>query len=142
MNVGNAVTYGAEAFVSVAVNDQLRARLDYTRTTARDLDTDTELLRRPRDKYTFTASWQPIDKLTISPTVIYLGRWLDINRSTFANEEGGDVVVVNLAAQYALDAHTTVFARADNLFNKQYEEPLGWLQPGLSVYGGVRLTTN
>ncbi len=142
INVGNAVTYGAEAFIAITVNDRLRARLDYTRTTARDLDTDTELLRRPRDKYAVTASWQPIDKLTISPTVIYLGRWLDINRSTFVNEEGGDVVVVNLAAEYALDAHTTVFARADNLFNKQYEEPLGWLQPGLSVYGGVKLTTN
>lgn len=142
VNVGNAVTYGAEAFVSVTVNNQLRARLDYTRTTAKDLDTDTELLRRPRHKYSATATWQPIDRLTISPTVIYLGRWLDINRSTFVNEEGGGVVIVNLAAEYALDTHTTVFARADNLFNKQYEEPLGWLQPGLSVYGGVKLTTN
>jgi vitamin B12 transporter len=142
INVGSAVTYGAEAFVAVTVNDQLRARLDYTRTTAKDLDTDTELLRRPRHKYALTATWQPIDKLTISPTVIYLGRLLDINRSTFDMQEGGGVAIVNLAVNYQLDAHTTVFARADNLFNKQYEEPLGWLQPGLSVYGGVKLTTN
>ena len=142
VNIGNAVTYGEEAFVAVTVNDQLRARLDYTHTTAKDADTDTDLLRRPRDKYSVTATWQPLDKLTISPTVIYLGRWLDINRSTFANEEGGDVFIVNLAAEYAVDPHATVFARVDNLFNKQYEEPLGWLQPGLSVYGGVRFTTN
>lgn len=142
VNIGNARTYGAEAFVSVVVNNQLHARLDYTRTTARDLDNDTELLRRPRHKYSVTASWQPIDKLTISPTVIYLGRWLDINRSTFVNEEGGGVFIVNLAAEYALAPHVAVFARADNLFNKQYEEPLGWLQPGLSVYGGVRFTSN
>jgi vitamin B12 transporter len=57
-------------------------------------------------------------------------------------QEGGGVAIVNLAVNYQLDAHTTVFARADNLFNKQYDEPLGWLQPGLSVYGGVKLTTN
>ncbi len=56
--------------------------------------------------------------------------------------EGGGVVTVNLAVNYALNAHVTLFAHADNLFNKQYEEPLGWLQPGLSVYGGVKLTTN
>ena len=142
VNVGNAVTYGAEAFVAVKINDQLRARLDYTRTTARNLDTDTELLRRPRHKYTLATTWQPTDKLTISPTVIYLGRWLDIDRSTFDMREGGGVVTANLAVNYALDAHATLFAHADNLFNKQYEEPLGWLQPGLSVYGGVKLTTN
>lgn len=140
VNIGEAATYGAEAFVQVAVNDHLRARVDYTRTTARDLDTGTDLLRRPRDKYSATVTWQPIDKLTISPTVIYLGRWLDINRSTFVNEEGGRVLVVNLAAEYALDPHATVFARVDNLFNKQYEEPLGWLQPGLSAYAGVKFS--
>lgn len=142
VNIGHAVTYGEEAFIAVVVNDKLRGRLDYTRTTALDLDTNTELLRRPRDKYSATATWQPIDKLSISPTVIYLGPWLDINRSTFVNQEGGNVLIVNLAAEYAVDQHATVFARVDNLFNKQYEEPLGWLQPGLSVYGGVKFTTN
>jgi vitamin B12 transporter len=142
VNVGNAVTYGAEAFVAVKINDQLRTRLDYTRTTARNLDTDTELLRRPRDKYTLATVWQPTDKLAISPTVIYLGHWLDIDRSTFVMREGGGVVTVNLAVNYALNAHATLFAHADNLFNNQYEEPLGWLQPGLSVYGGVKLTSN
>ena len=140
VNIGHAATYGAEAFVQVAVNDRLHGRLDYTRTTARDLDTGKDLLRRPRDKYSATVTWQPIDKLTISPTVIYLGRWLDINRSTFVNEEGGGVFIVNLAAEYALDPHATVFARVDNLFDKQYEEPLGWMQPGLSAYGGVKFS--
>ena len=142
LNIGNAVTYGEEAFVSVIVNDRLRTRLDYTQTTAKDADTDAELLRRPRHKYTLATVWQPTDKLTISPTVTYLGRWLDIDRSTFVMREGGGVAIVNLAVNYALDSHTKLFARADNLFNTQYEEPLGWLQPGLSVYGGVKLTSN
>ncbi|HYA07290.1 MAG TPA: TonB-dependent receptor, partial [Xanthobacteraceae bacterium] len=142
VNIGNALTYGEEAFVAVTVNDQLRARLDYTQTTAKDLDTDTELLRRPRHKYTVTADWRPTEKLTISPTVIYLGHWLDIDRSTFVNREGGGVVTANLAVNYAYDNHITLFARADNLFNQQYEEPLGWLQPGLSVYAGMKITTD
>jgi vitamin B12 transporter len=142
VNVGQALTYGEEAFIAVTVNDQLRARLDYTQTTAKDLDTDTELLRRPRHKYSVTADWRPTDKLTVSPTLIYLGHWLDIDRSTFVNREGGGVVTVNLAVNYAYDNHVTLFARADNLFNQQYEEPLGWLQPGLSVYAGMKVTTD
>jgi len=142
VNVGKALTYGEEAFIAVTVNDQLHARLDYTQTTAKDLDTDTELLRRPRHKYSVSADWRPTDKLTISPTLIYLGHWLDIDRSTFVNREGGGVVTVNLAVNYAYDNHVTLFARADNLFNQQYEEPLGWLQPGLSIYAGIKVTTD
>jgi hypothetical protein len=29
--------------------------------------------------------------------------------------------------------------RIDNLFNKQYEDPIGFLRPGIGIYGGVRL---
>jgi hypothetical protein len=36
------------------------------------------------------------NKLTISPTVIYLGHWLDIDRSTFVMREGGGVMTVLL----------------------------------------------
>jgi outer membrane receptor protein involved in Fe transport len=46
----------------------------------------------------------------------------------------------NLAANYALRDDVTVFARIDNLFNKQYEDPSGFLRPGLGVFGGIRLT--
>jgi hypothetical protein len=35
-----------------------------------------------------------------------------------------------------------VFARVDNLFNKHYENPSGFLRPGLGAYGGVRLVTS
>ena len=139
VNVGKAVTYGYEAFLAVDVNDALRARLDYTRTTAKDLITGMDLLRRPRDKYSLSGVWRATDRLTITPTFVYLGPWLDIDRSTFVFRTGGNVGIVNLAADYVIDDHVTLFARADNLFNKIYENPLGWLQPGFAVYGGVRL---
>ena len=51
------------------------------------------------------------------------------------------MATLNLAAEYALNPQFTLFARADNLFNKVYENPLGWLQPGLAVYGGVKFAT-
>jgi vitamin B12 transporter len=142
VNVGKAATYGAEAFVAVTVNDHLRARLDYTRTTAKDLITGMDLLRRPRHKYAVTADWQPTDRLTLSPTVLYIGRWVDIDRSTFVRRDGGGVWLVNLAANYLVSDHVTVFARADNIFDRRWENPLGWEQPGFAVFGGVKLATN
>ncbi len=142
VNVGKAVTYGWEGFLAVTVNDRLRARLDYTRTTAKDLIAGTDLLRRPFRKYALTAEWQPVDKLTIAPTVLYIGRWVDIDRSTFIRRDGGSVWLVNLAANYKVNDQLTVFAHADNIFDKRWENPLGWLQPGFAIYGGVKLATN
>jgi hypothetical protein len=34
----------------------------------------------------------------------------------------------------------SLFARIDNLFNKQYEDPSGFLRPGFGAFGGVRMT--
>lgn len=141
INVNKAVTHGLEEFISVEVNDHLRARLDYTHTTAKNAIDGTDLLRRPRDKYSVSAVWRATDRLTITPIVLYLGQWRDIDRSTFVYREAGDVAIVNLAADYVLNDKVTLFARADNLFNKQYENPLGWLQPGLALYAGVKLAT-
>jgi|SRR5215468_1422907 len=47
---------------------------------------------------------------------------------------------VNLAANYALRDDVTLFARIDNLLNKQYEDLSGFLGPGFGIYGGIRLT--
>jgi vitamin B12 transporter len=141
-NVGEAKTYGYEAFVSAELAGNLSGRVDYTRTTAIDAVTGDELLRRPRDKVSARLVWKPTDRLTITPSVVYLGTWRDINRSTFVYEYDGNVVIANLAAEYVINDTVTAFARLDNLFNTIYEDPSGWLQPGFAVYAGLKMTTN
>jgi vitamin B12 transporter len=34
-----------------------------------------------------------------------------------------------------------VFTRVDNLFNLHYQNPTGFLQPGLGVFGGARFAS-
>jgi vitamin B12 transporter len=48
--------------------------------------------------------------------------------------------VVNLAGNYAVDEHVSVFGRVDNLFDNHYQDPSGFLRPGIGVFGGVRVT--
>jgi outer membrane receptor protein involved in Fe transport len=50
-------------------------------------------------------------------------------------------VTINLAASYALRDAVTVFARINNLFNAQYEDPLGFMLPGFGAHAGIRFTT-
>jgi len=46
---------------------------------------------------------------------------------------------VNIAGAYDIGHGITVFARVDNLLNRQYESPPGFDKPGIGAFGGVRL---
>ena len=59
---------------------QFKVRADYTFTLAKDETAHQELLRRPRHKASITATWMPIEKLTLSATLIYVGERMDGNR--------------------------------------------------------------
>lgn len=140
-NIGLATTHGVESFASVVVTENLKVRGDYTATRTRDETTGLELMRRPRNKASLSANWTPIDRLSLSATVLYVGSWVDINRNgSIPRLDAPQYTTVNIAANYEVDKHVTVFARADNLFNYQYQDPTGFMRPGLGVFGGVRLT--
>jgi vitamin B12 transporter len=143
INVGHAKMYGVESFASAVVSEQLKVRADYTATFTRDETTDLGLLRRPANKVSLSTIWTPIDHLTLSSTVLHVSSWVDVNRDTavfIPRLDAKPYTTVNVAANYDVDKHVTVFARADNLFNYQYQNPTGFLRPGLGVFGGIRLT--
>jgi vitamin B12 transporter len=141
INIGKAETSGVEAFVMVKPVDWLWFRADYTYTDAFDRTTNLQLLRRPRNKASFTAAWTPIDPLTLSATVLYVGEWIDGNRDfSIPRLVAPGFTVVNVAADYKINEYAKVFARIDNLFDERYQDPTGFLRPGFAVYGGVRLT--
>jgi vitamin B12 transporter len=108
---------------------------------AQDQDTGSDLPRRPKHKATLQTDWTPIDKLHLSGTILYVSSWADINPQTFAPTTAKAYGTVNIAASYDINARATVFARIDNLFNRQYEDPLGFLHPGIGAYAGVRVSS-
>ncbi|TXM70781.1 TonB-dependent receptor [Methylobacterium sp. WL12] len=141
-NVGRAESYGAEAFVAVRFTDTLSGRVDYTNTVTKNEITNQELLRRPRHKGSATAQWTPIPGLSFSGTVIVLGHFVDGNRDfSIQSLKNPGFTLVNLAVNYDVNETVSVFGRIDNLFDRRYENPTGFLGPGLAVYGGVRVTT-
>ena len=141
-NVGRAASYGAEAFVAVRFTDTLSGRVDYTNTVTKNEITNQELLRRPRHKGSATAQWTPIPGLSFSGTVIVLGHFVDGNRDfSIQRLKNPGFTLVNLAVNYDVNETVSVFGRIDNLFDRRYENPTGFLAPGLAVYGGVRVTT-
>jgi vitamin B12 transporter len=143
VNIGRATTEGTESFVSAAITDRVRVRADYTFTRAVDATSGLELLRRPKEKWSANVIWSPIDPLTLSATLLHTGSFIDANRSfTIPRLLAPAYTVVNVAADYAVSDQLKIFGRVDNLFNVHYQNPTGFLQPGLGVYGGIRLASD
>ncbi|HEY7991801.1 MAG TPA: TonB-dependent receptor [Stellaceae bacterium] len=139
VNIGNATTQGAETFATFTVTPQLDLRADYTYTLAMNDDTGTQLIRRPKHKASLSVSWRPTDRLTLAATGIYVGDRPDIAFSGLSSAVAKPYYLVNLDGSYRLTQTVTVFARIENLLNQHYEDVVGFLRPGIGVFGGIRV---
>ncbi len=140
INVGEATTYGVESFVAYKPWDVLSLRVDYTYTMARNDITDEALSRRPKHKASLNATWQVTERASLNGTVLYTGSWIDSNRSgTMAGLVASPYTLVNIAGSYDLGHGVTAFARIDNLTNRHYQDPIGFLHQGIGVFGGVKV---
>lgn len=140
-NIGAAKTSGFETFISVAFNERFSVRFDHTITDSVDEATHLELQRRPKNKASLAFIWRPIDDLTLSATLLASGEYQNYNRNGTAIVTNPGYKIFNLAANYTVAPGVTAFARIDNLTNEQYQDPTGFLRPGLGVFGGIRLAS-
>jgi vitamin B12 transporter len=137
-NVGRAVTKGVESFVSYRPMPDLTLRLDYTYTEATDEILNQELLRRPKHKAALNTAWQATSRLSLNVTVLAVGNWIDGNRDfSIQRLNAPGYTTVDLAAGYDVTRNWSLTARIDNLFNRHYENPVGFLQPSLGAFAGI-----
>ena len=137
-NIGRARTWGFESFIQVAATPSLSVRLDHTYTEAEDRSNSSELLRRPKHKIGVGADYNPTTEWTIGTNAVYNGSRADIDAVTFRRIYPNGATTANLTTSYKVSETWTVFGRASNLFNRKFEDPDGFQQPGLGVFGGVR----
>jgi len=151
MNVAAATAYGVESFLDVKPVERVELRADYTYTQAASDAPITNssgtvvgdaLTRRPKHKASLDATWTPTDKLSLTATWLYIGARFDNNRD-FSNPlplHVNSYNTVNLAASYKATGTATFFGRITNLLDRTYQDPTGFLQPGLGVFAGVKLS--
>jgi vitamin B12 transporter len=139
-NVGRARTDGIESFIAFQPVSAYSARFDYTFTEAFDQTDNTVLLRRPKHKASLRNTWQATPRLSFDATLLYVGSWVDGNRD-FTNIEplnAASFTTVNLAASVDLNDHLSVYGRINNLFDRKYEDPIGFLQPKIGAFAGIK----
>ncbi len=132
-NVSKAKANGIESFVEVRPLTDLTLRGSYTYQQTQNLDTGTQLLRRPRDKASFDTDYRFLEKAHFHVNLLMVGK-----KSDYASTVAG-YAMLNFAGSYDVHKNVQLFARIDNVLNKQYEEVYGYGTSGVAGYGGVKV---
>ena len=133
-NVRKAKTNGIESFAEVRPMTDLTLRATYTYQQAQNLDTGNQLLRRPRDKASFDTDYRFLEKAHFHVNVLMVGKKAD-----YASTVAG-YAMLNFSGSYDVHKYVQLFARIDNVLNKQYEEVYGYGTSGVAGYGGVKVS--
>jgi vitamin B12 transporter len=142
VNIGRARTQGLEASAEIRPSQSSRLAASYTRLSARDLDAGTDLLRRPRDKFSAEAGLRLFGQFDLAAHALWVGRRLDVDTGDFTYPTVAlpSYLLLDLILTKTLGSGLEVFARVDNLLNVDYQTVWGYGSPGLTFRTGFRLT--
>lgn len=145
-NVGDGNFIGAEVSIEMQPVEQLRFGGNYTAIDRKIRDALVPTLRPtgvPTHKAFLFASWQPIDRLTITPTLDMAGdRWSDMSTApvaAFPYTRTGAYKLLNISAEYAFTSKVEVVAGFKNLADDYYELSWGLPQQGRTFYFKARV---
>jgi len=141
-NISRAKSQGVETSALFKFDEKLKLRASYTFTDTEDEDTGMELLRRARNKFAFDFGYDPVEKLHLNAAVLFNGKRYDNNYAAYPVERVGlgGYALVNFSASYDLSKMLQIFARIDNIFDRNYEEVYGYGSPGAAAYGGLKFS--
>lgn len=140
MNLDKVLIFGFESFISYNFSNPLSIRLDHTYTRTRDRLTRQDLRRRPRHKFSVQVDYDVTEKWQVGVSTVYCGKWIDADRRTFARVQTKPYLTTTLTTSYNLNTTWQCYGKISNLFNSEYEEPFGFLQPGINFLVGIKAT--
>jgi vitamin B12 transporter len=140
-NINSSHTQGFEFGSNVTMSDELALRLAYTYTDTENDTTGESLLRRPRNKNSMTLVYTPTDRIRAQLQWRLYSSRFDSDFNSFPPERVtlGGYGLVDLAVSYKVMEGVELFSRLDNLFDKEYQEVLGFGTMGAAAYAGLRV---
>ena len=133
---------GVELGLTANPVDPLTIRASYTWMHGIDANGD-ELVRRPSNSASLNVNYAfPNRRANVDVGIVYVGARKDLTFDAVFNKLFVDLpayVLVNLAASYKVSDRVEVYARAENIFDVEYEEVYTYGGNGRTVTGGVRV---
>ncbi len=145
LNLGSAETQGLEAELRAQPIPNLVLTAAYTyleaeKTSSKDVSQlqGARLPRRPRNEIYVSATylWWKRLRTVVEAKFVNAREELNFGGPNFDIE---DYSFVNIAAEYEVNPHFSIFGRIDNLTNEHYSEVFGFPALGRAAYGGVKV---
>ncbi|WP_032094076.1 TonB-dependent receptor [Necropsobacter rosorum] len=138
---GTTKIRGAEFAYHGNLTDALSAYANYTYTRGKDSQNMT-LVRRPRHLANAGLAYQITPELGANANISYVGKRKDtyFDPLTYAQSRVKlpSYTLLNLGVDYRLSQALTVYANLNNLFDKKYENIVGYGQDGRNLYVGLK----
>ena len=145
LNLGAAETQGLEAELRAQPVADLLFTASYTyldaeKTSSADISQlqGARLPRRPRNEVYVSASYLWCKRLRTTAEAKFVNAREELNFGG-PNFDIEDYSFVNIAVEYEVNPHLSIFGRVDNLTNEHYSEVFGFLALGRAAYGGLKL---
>ena len=136
INIGQARMQGVEFAANWVVHDRVRLDATYTYTDAKDVRTDTPLLRRPTHEAWAGVRYLPGAKLDLLVEGRFKGERSDFG--TRGTVQLPAYAVLNIAGQFRVSGGIELIGRLENLTDHAYQDVWGYGAAGRSVYAGLR----
>jgi vitamin B12 transporter len=145
LNLGAAETQGLETELRAQPIADLTFTASYTyldteKTSSADISQPqgARLPRRPRNEVYVSGSylWRKKLRTTIAAKFVNAREEINFGGPNFDIE---DYSFVNIAAEYEINPHMSIFGRIDNLTDEHYAEVFGFPALGRAIYGGMRV---
>lgn len=136
---GKSKIHGAELSYHGQINDNVSLYGNYTYTKSED-SKGIALVRRPKHLANVGVNYQINDAFKVHSDVQYTGKRTNKFWGTFPAKtvDMPAYTLVNLGANYQMNKNMEVYLNVNNVFDKQYENILGYGQAGRTFYLGFK----
>ncbi|MCW9697954.1 TonB-dependent receptor plug domain-containing protein [Avibacterium sp. 20-129] len=131
---GSTQIRGIEVAYNGKITDDLTAYANYTYTQTKD-SRGKALVRRPKHMANLGVAYQITENVGANVNVNYVGKRL-VNYP--ARIKMPSYTLVSLGTTYQITSNLNVYANLNNLFNKKYENIVGYGQYGRTLYVGLK----
>lgn len=138
-NVNDARTQGMEFSTKFLLPCASELELTYTFTRPQDRTNDTDLLRRARHKVGFDLRSKISEQVRTTLSGYYIGQRLDNDFATFpaTTRYLGGYTIANAVVTYEPVPQFEIYAKLENIFDREYQSVIGFGAPGAAGYGGI-----
>ncbi|MCM8791369.1 MAG: TonB-dependent receptor [Candidatus Omnitrophica bacterium] len=140
-NIGKAQVHGIEAAIDVKPIDSIKVKTGFTYMKTKDFQNDQEMVRRPERKFFIECFWQATKALSFDLRMRYNGPMSDnLSNPLWAlnTYKVKEFVVADAVVNYDISKNFSFYMKANNLFNKHYEEVRGYCTSPFALYGGIK----